>query len=205
MCIGGGIIGGISTAIQTKLALDEAKRHRSWQQHMSNTSYQRGMKDMRKAGLNPILAGRFGGASTPSGGMASLPNIAGGMAAGLSAATASRVGKEKIAHSRKQRGAGGIENGVMDAQIHSLNEAGNLAMAKTNTEEQNARNIAEQTKQARQRTKLLSLMEPSASAMAEYRKTKVGHKMLWWSQFLKDAVGPLNLSGSASSSITERK
>lgn len=38
-----------------------------FQQYNSNTSYQRGVKDMIKAGLNPMLAYSQGGASTPSG------------------------------------------------------------------------------------------------------------------------------------------
>lgn len=45
----------------------EAQKNREWQERMSNTSYQRAVQDMLKAGLNPILAFQHGGASTPSG------------------------------------------------------------------------------------------------------------------------------------------
>lgn len=45
----------------------QADAQMEFQERMSNTSYQRGMEDMKKAGLNPILAYSQGGASAPSG------------------------------------------------------------------------------------------------------------------------------------------
>lgn len=50
---------------------EQAELNRKWQEKMSNTAYQRAMKDLRKAGLNPILAYTNGPASVGSGATAS--------------------------------------------------------------------------------------------------------------------------------------
>jgi len=65
----------LGTHMRNKAAKAASARQMAFQREMSNTSYQRGMEDMKKAGLNPILAGKVGGASTPTGSTYNPENI----------------------------------------------------------------------------------------------------------------------------------
>lgn len=78
------IMQGVYNHIENSVAMSynsaEALKNREWQEHMSNTSYQRAVEDMKKAGLNPILAFSNGGASTPGGSAGTISGASMGLA-----------------------------------------------------------------------------------------------------------------------------
>jgi hypothetical protein len=59
----GAVLGGLASAYGQYRANKETRNYAT---KMSGTAHQRQMADLKAAGINPILAGRLGGASTPS-------------------------------------------------------------------------------------------------------------------------------------------
>lgn len=91
----GGLLGaglGMLSGSQRNKAQEElAQNQMDFQERMSSSAYQRAMADMRKAGLNPMLAYKQGGASTPAGAMAQLQDPI--QSAGVGASSAAQIAK----------------------------------------------------------------------------------------------------------------
>jgi len=142
----------------------------AFQERMANTSWQRGVKDMEAAGLNPMLAYSQGGASAP---MGSMPQVQSAVGAGVSSA---KQGSETIAAMQQiESNKATIEQiKATTAKIQSETMERNLNTAKliadTDVSEQTADRVARDANLSKQRQLTEKYNTESASYQAAIDK-----------------------------------
>lgn len=121
-----GLLGFFGGKSQVRKQVASAREQMAFQERMSSTAYQRTMADMRKAGLNPILASKLGGASTPSGAQAKISDP---MEKGLTQAfTARRLSEDlkNLEATRKNTEEDtrlkGSQIKLTEEQVHKVNQ-----------------------------------------------------------------------------------
>ena len=94
-----GLVGGIGQGLGD---YKSAQKQMKFQREMSNTAIRRQMADMRAAGINPILAAKYGGASTPSGASYSIPNIGSAAVEGYKGVSSAKQMQQQTKQSEAQ-------------------------------------------------------------------------------------------------------
>lgn len=108
-------------AISSALNIREARKNRKFQERMSSTAHTREMADLKRAGLNPLLTGKYGGSSTPGGAQAAPIDLEKGV---TSAAEISMKGQQKklmqsqigVANSQSQLNQSNSAKSVVEAE-----------------------------------------------------------------------------------------
>ncbi|AXQ66110.1 MAG: DNA pilot protein [Microviridae sp.] len=84
------LIMGTGQLVANQQTKSSTARQMAFQEHMSNTAHQRQVRDLRAAGINPMLSAKLGGASTPQGASYTAQNIGGAAIQGYQMASSAK-------------------------------------------------------------------------------------------------------------------
>lgn len=186
----GSLLGGI---FQNNAAKSAASRQMRFQEKTLRHSYQWGMEDMRKAGLNPILAYKQGGAGSASGSSYTPQNVGSAAVQGGSTAAASALAQQRMEAELKNIKADTKLKGNQSDTQTALALQSRMAAAQS----------AASTGLTNQQNALLSFQTNAAKAAAaqaatdyQINKSAVG-KIIRYIERGKSAINPFSGKGSS--------
>lgn len=193
-------VAGAESLATSALNIWQADVNRDFQRDMAGTAVQRQVKDMQKAGINPVMAARFGGAGVPGGSsaQASPTRIA---STAIEAQSAKANIQNQLAQAelvRKQTERANLENlEFMDmseerlesrrAQLRELITKGDLNKVQAAQVYQALQETVERIKLLRSQTAHSALDMARARAESEFF-SGVGGKVAPWMRELNPAV-----------------
>lgn len=192
----GGAAGLIGAGISAAVSSNEARKQRKWAKAMYKARYQMTMDDMRKAGLNPILAARQGPGAVPSGAVGQIPNFGEALTAGMDRGSRSQTEPYK----RKQLKA---QADLAEGQGGLVREQAFLANAQRGTQfsqqEALARSAARDAAQARQYNAEAAITEQRAQFLLDNPWVQYARELGEAGGRVATALGAFTIGGAAAS------
>lgn len=175
---------------------EQAQKQMDFQADQTSTSYQRGVADMKAAGLNPMLAYSQGGAASGSGAQAQMGNELG---AGANSAWSAAQARQSLIQSVAQTENIQADTSNKEQQTENLQSENIYTLAKTASEGTRNHELAQRVAEIALRNQLAAGTNEynisSAKSGADLRGSEaqaarygLAEKSAW-SKFYKSAVG----------------
>lgn len=183
-----------------------AREQMSFQKEMSNTAYQRATADMKKAGINPMLAYMQGGASSPQGAsgsaqMARLDSerMGDALTSGINSAIDTTRLKKELKETDSRISLQDAQKTQSKAQASLQNSLKTQSEAQASLLNTSAKKQAEEIKNIKKTGKILSHQEKVIGTKAAFDidKTKLDHKMLNYDAINQRVQSGLGTLGTA--------